>query len=90
MTEANRLWQIALQTPNLYYRITFLKAIATQYHPMGQSREACEINEQVVALTDTASRPSRNSELVQKGCAAMADLCCTRTEAVGVVIGWNR
>ena len=63
MEEANRLWQIALQTPNLYHRITFLKAIATQYYQMGEYREACEINEQVVALTDTLTRRRQTAEI---------------------------
>ncbi len=63
MAEADRLWEIALQTPDLYYKITFLKALATQYYQMDQFREACEINEQVVSLTDTLTRRQQTAQI---------------------------
>lgn len=63
MQEADRLWKIALQTPDLYYKITFLKAIATQYYQMGQYREACEISDQVVSLTDTLTRRQQTAKI---------------------------
>ncbi|MGN0223476.1 MAG: hypothetical protein ACI4AM_05570 [Muribaculaceae bacterium] len=63
MEEAARLWGIALQTPDLYYKITFLKALATQYYQMDQFREAAEINDQVVALTDTLTRRRQTAQI---------------------------
>lgn len=63
MEEADRLWKIALQTPDLYYKITFLKALATQYHQMGHYREAMELTEQIVDLTDTLTRRQQTAQI---------------------------
>ncbi|MGI6224227.1 MAG: tetratricopeptide repeat protein [Prevotella sp.] len=69
MEQADSLWRIALNTDKLYYKITFLQTMFTQYYSIGKYKEACDISSQLIPLKDTLTmkqQTARIQELQQK------------------------
>lgn len=60
---ADSLYRKALQTPDLYYKITFLSALATQYGEMGKFKEAFDLSQRIMPLKDTLTMRQQTARI---------------------------
>lgn len=63
IAEADRLWQIALKTKDLFRKVNFLSALSIQYKEMGRYKESCEINEQMLSLRDSLAKQQQGVKI---------------------------